>query len=207
MVEAGVSQEELKQILTQLRAMGRTNSAAPPPQSMPQNSFGPPQHASYHANPAISAPVPHAPAVPQMPVQYGQPQPVFSGATSLGAFGVAGAAYAQMQPGSSTSTPDISQTPASSASGINNLFQSLMKAGLVSSGSTPTGASSASTDAAVPHVETPEELRAKEVKRLEDEKLDAQKAYAKSILSMKIRLSTSEITRYVSPGPPNLYRV
>ena len=190
MVEAGVSQEELKQILTQLRAMGRSTA---PPQAPPQPPYTSSSPAVFPPNHGISAPVPHTSAVPQLPPQYGYPQPTSSGAT--GAYVTPAVQLAQGK-ASPSSTPDPS-TGAPKFSGINDLFKSLMKAGLVNSGNTSVGAGSSGTDTVATPTETPEMIRAKEEKLLEEQKLQAQKMYAKRMLSMKIRLSTSDISRYV----------
>lgn len=181
-----MSQDELKQILTQLRAMAReTSSAPPPPPPQPQPTYTASQH-----------------SVPQLPAQYSQSQ--VNQPPSYSSYGAGLSVPVAQQPvqiiPSNGATLDISQSAPTTLSGISDLFKSLVKAGLVSSSNMPVGANSSSSgvtalstgDSSATAIETPEEAIAK---KLEDEKREVQRAYAKKILGMKIRLVTSDVSR------------
>ncbi|KAI5125017.1 hypothetical protein M0805_007441 [Coniferiporia weirii] len=183
MVEMGVSQEELQQILFQLRAMGRDTASAPqPPQPQPVPS--PPS--MYNNTPLV---------VPAL-AQFVQPP-----ASQVSSSVYPGNNQVNQQASSST-------TPASSAvasiTGISNLFQSLVKAGLVSANSTPVGdVKSAGPPQPVP--ETPDETKSKAEKKLESERVEAQRSYAGAILGMKIRLTTADISRQRPQNVSTIY--
>jgi pre-mRNA cleavage complex 2 protein Pcf11 len=149
-VEAGVSQAELHQILTQLRNLVRS-SAPPPP---PQPPLVPPPAAAWPAQypPPASFPPPVAPQPHSQPagfVKVEHPPPIASSSTQLP---------------------------------ISDLLSSLLKAGVVLASPTPVGAGAT----------TKEEELSQLMER------EARKVYRNAILSQPIRLTTSEITRYVS---------
>lgn len=132
-VQSGVSQEELSQILNQLRQMGPPPPPIPPPVMIPPQPQ-PPQP-TYPMPPQSSFLPPPGPYPPQSYAQASlvsrseqQPAPL---PASL--------------PSSSASTSSIPPPGA-----ITNLFNSLLKAGFVSASSTPTGPEAASK------AETPE---------------------------------------------------
>lgn len=158
-MERGVSQEELQQILTQLRTMGRetqSSGVSAPPVPPVNHPLVPLQIPHLSEAPASS----HAIPVPQAPV------------------------------------PSTSEASTSNAvptfSGITNLFESLVKAGLVSANSTPRGAGQ-STATPPPNISSQE--KAFTSASSESELLDAQRSYAREILKMPIRLTTAEIGR------------
>jgi pre-mRNA cleavage complex 2 protein Pcf11 len=168
MVEDGVSQEELQQILIQLRAMGRETASSVP--------LLPP--APLQQRPVVSSMGPYATSAPTHSV-IAQGGAAISGNNPVSSI-------------SSSSTPTPSALP--SVSGISNLFQSLVKAGLVSANATPTGAG-LSTDTPPRVAGTPDEARVRIDKDSEGERLQAQRDYAQIILGMKMRLSTTDITK------------
>lgn len=170
MVEQGVTQEELKQILLQLRAMSRETPSAPPAVPPVQSSVsnmpvyaGPASHSSHHGY-SSSVQSQSSPSVYPQVDSLTQPLTL---------------------PANATNVP-------SNISGISNLFQSLVKAGLVSGNSTPMGAGKESStpqpnDEAKPHEQTSEKTR-----------IESDKQYARNILDLSVRLNTAEISRSVA---------
>lgn len=96
------------------------------------------------------------------------------------------------QPPSSSPAP-IPSAP-TNISGISSLFDSLVKAGLVSANSTPLGAGM-NVHTPPPAPGTPDEVKAKADQKAKDDRLEVQRSYAKKILGMNIRLTTTDITR------------
>ncbi|GLB33916.1 putative RPR [Lyophyllum shimeji] len=123
LVEAGVSQEELQQILTQLRSLVRSTAPPPPP---------PPA-----APPAQWQPQPIYPAQPSN-------QPSFPPAPSYPTDGVQVEAPPSIVP-ASTATPTPAVAPPAD---IANLLSTLLKAGVVSASGTPVGAGATSKEEA-----------------------------------------------------------
>ncbi|KAL5487838.1 PCF11 [Sanghuangporus weigelae] len=176
MVEHGVSQEELQQILSQLRAMGRETAAVPPPPPPIPVAPSPPVPVVYNAPPTVPALSQHAHATNSSSVPIG----LYPGNVSVN------------QPPSSSAAP-IPTAPAN-ISGISSLFDSLVKAGLVSANSTPVGAGM-NTHTPPPAPDTPDEVKAKAEQKARDDRLEVQRSYARKILGMNIRLTTTDITR------------
>ncbi|KAF5344131.1 hypothetical protein D9758_008861 [Tetrapyrgos nigripes] len=115
LVEAGVSQEELKQILTQLRTLMRSS----PPSAAPQPS---------------QAPTP-APPSQWSSQPYNAPPQTYSQPSSLSYSGYTGVKQEET-PSSSSTSP----APSVPAGGFANLLSSLMKSGILSNTGTPLGA-------------------------------------------------------------------
>ncbi|KAJ7170389.1 hypothetical protein C8R43DRAFT_1152944 [Mycena crocata] len=121
LVEAGVSQEEQQQILTQLRSLVRSAVPAPPPPA------------------PVAAPAPQWPAQPSYPVQVSFPPaapPPFMYPFST---------YDNMK----TETPPsvlASASGSSAQSSILNLLSTLKKAGIVSESGTPVGTGTLSSE-------------------------------------------------------------
>ena len=164
MVEIGVSQEELQQILSQLRAMSRDTAVVPPPQP--------------------AAPPPPVYNVP--PVHYSQ------SSTSPAPGGIYSGGVSVNSQASTSAAPIPSAVP--SISGITSLFDSLVKAGVVSANNTPRGAGM-STQTPPPVSETPDETKTNNEKKAKDERLEMQRAYARRVLGMSVRLTTADITK------------
>ncbi|KDQ64608.1 hypothetical protein JAAARDRAFT_118249 [Jaapia argillacea MUCL 33604] len=174
-VEAGVSQEELHDVLNQLRTLTRAAPPPPAPPAQPPVYVQPqPPAASYPLQPTypVSAPPSSYPGSSTQPSTYAQPmydqKPIPS---SIPAF----PAVSNQNPGNAgPSAPPISN--------IENLFSALLKAGVVSATGTPTGAGATA--------------KAEEVK---SEPVDiarvAARDYRKAVLGQKIRLTNADITR------------
>lgn len=169
MVEHGVTQEELKQILSQLRAMCREPASALPP---PPTQSPVPVSSVF----AGSASVPSS--------HYGQSSTQVSSSVYPSLNNLT---QPSILPSNATNVP-------SNISGISNLFQSLVKAGLVSGNSTPVGAGK-DTSTPPPTIDGHNEEKIQADKTLEDDRLESQRSYARKIFDMKIRLNTSEISR------------
>ncbi|KAF7978402.1 hypothetical protein HWV62_805 [Athelia sp. TMB] len=144
LVEAGVPQNELRQILTQMRSLSQQAPMPPPP--------------------------PQPPAYPP-PASYPQAKSEPADLSALLALSQAGPIP------TSASAP-----PAPAIGNIANLWQSLLKAGVVSSTGTPTGAGeTAKVEETTVEAVDPPRLAARE--------------YRKSILAQKMRLTSTSITK------------
>ncbi|EPQ59475.1 hypothetical protein GLOTRDRAFT_55502, partial [Gloeophyllum trabeum ATCC 11539] len=182
-VEAGVSQDELREVLNQLRALSR--SIPPPPAAAPQAApyqsppppptipSYPPAPASYPSAPNYSAP-PSQPSYPPQP-SYTPPQQESKPWPSA-----LPPASALLHASAAPPTAGPSSLPLGN---IENLFSALVKAGVVSSNNgTPTGAGATAKV---------EDVKPDEV----DPARRASREYRKAILSQKIRLTNADITR------------
>lgn len=180
LVEQGVSQEELSQILQQLRAMGHETG---PPLPLPQAIPPPPAQPQIYG---YQAPLPNAYGAPSA---YMQPTAPVPGPPPV---------YGQASVPSTSSTPVLAHaTPAvAPPSAITDLFKNLVKAGLVSArgsgANTPVQGSSASFE--VPTTEREQGVNEKEA---EKESLDARKRYATKVLGMKVKLTSGDIMKFV----------
>lgn len=172
MVEAGVSQDELRQILSQLRSF--TQSAAPPP--APQ-----------------AVPTTHNYSGPSFPPSYPPQPPLYQNSGAHQSFG-AQPQYLQ-QPkteqldlasllaSASTAPPaPVVASQVAPISNITNLYNALLKAGVVSASGTPTGAG--------------ETAKAESKSDPVDAAKLSSREYRKLILSQKIKLTSAGITRY-----------
>ncbi|KAG6873743.1 hypothetical protein C0995_011562 [Termitomyces sp. Mi166 len=123
LVEAGVSQEELQQILAQLRTLGRSKAPQPP---VPQ----PPVPIAPHWQSQPPYPVPQPQSQPQYPLAAYPSE-------SVKVEDVA-------QPSTSAPAPTVAAPPIE----IANLLSTLLKAGVVSTNGTPQGAGATSYEEA-----------------------------------------------------------
>lgn len=180
MVEAGVSQEELRQILSQLRSLTRAPQAPPqasqtppPPSSCPPSisTYPYPQQPSYtrHFQPTYTS---ASPPQPSGTFNH-QSEPIKVEPVNLSAL------LSSAQANSLSST-----APAIPPSSITNLYNALLKAGVVSADSTPVGAGSNIDEDRTP---PPSNNLSR----------DNTRAYRKAVLSEKIKLTTTDIVRYV----------
>uniref|UniRef100_A0A8H8CJU9 CID domain-containing protein n=1 Tax=Psilocybe cubensis TaxID=181762 RepID=A0A8H8CJU9_PSICU len=169
-VEAGVSQEELRQILNQLRNL--VKSTAPPP-PVPQPTV--PSAPSWHSPPPPPAFLPQISQISQVtppPVSYVQPVKI------------------EEQPPASLNvvSPPTLPVPSTSAAppsgNIANILSSLLKSGVLSTTGTPTGAGATAKGEDVP-VETQEQVEIDEAVR----------EYRDKILLEPINLHSLESTR------------
>ncbi|KAA1466337.1 hypothetical protein DENSPDRAFT_831152 [Dentipellis sp. KUC8613] len=167
LVEAGVSQEELAQILSQLRNLVRVSNPSPPPAppvpryppSAPyptSNTYGQPP--MMQAGPS-SLPLTAAPPQPAPP-QYDQPHPVADSAPLL---------------------PNAGSSAPLGVPNISNLYEALLKAGVVSKTTTPTGIPTTQVDEKKPVVDAGKEEAV---------------AYRNAILSQGIKFNSAEISRH-----------
>ncbi|PCH41107.1 hypothetical protein WOLCODRAFT_137194 [Wolfiporia cocos MD-104 SS10] len=179
LVLAGVSQEELGQILTQLRSLAQP-TPTPPPQPVPapvaQPYTTPASYPPPPPPPVYAAPVAQPTYTQQVPYavpSYTSPKPEPVDLGSLLAPPLPPA------PVPSAPTPVTSTTPAPT-SNIADLFNALLKAGVVSANSTP--ASSAT-------------VKKEESPRPADSAKDASRDYRRAILAHKVKLTSADIVK------------
>ncbi|KZT12516.1 uncharacterized protein LAESUDRAFT_718777 [Laetiporus sulphureus 93-53] len=182
LVQAGVSQDELGQILNQLRTLAQPTTA-PTPQLPPAPS---PQ--VYAAQPSYPASIPapqmpsFPPAIEQAPYQQ---QTSYAGST----YGFPKAEPVDLQsmlapqpsrvpPPTSTSVPAPTGTPVNN---IASLYNALLKAGVVSATGTPTGAGATA--------------KSEEKSLSSDPIKDAAREYRKAVFSHKIKLTSAGISK------------
>lgn len=174
-----MSQEELAQILAQLRALVRPTLAnpAPPPVIPPTNSALPyPPSFPYH-QPVIPA------GTSSLHPQYPQPQaPTYPNSAP------------QFQAADNSRAAPLNPVVASTAPLINisGLFEALVKAGVVPGTSTPTGAGTAA------HVQGDNHSQSRDIQGPSESKVEDTRAYRKAILAEAedVRFSSADISRY-----------
>ncbi|CCM03154.1 uncharacterized protein FIBRA_05276 [Fibroporia radiculosa] len=174
LVQAGVSQEELNQILTQLRSLAQPASSSPPPVPAPvPQSYS---TASYSVSPpSYPTPIdqtmyPSQPAYPTASFSVSKTEPVdFS--------------LLVPQPTAASSVSATVSAPSAPASNIANLFNALVRTGVLSTSGTPTGAGTIAKteEAAAPAPPDPEK--------------EVAKVYRKTILANKLKLTSADIVR------------
>ncbi|KAJ3810118.1 hypothetical protein F5876DRAFT_89055 [Lentinula aff. lateritia] len=187
MVEAGVSQNDLQQILNQLRTLMRSNvqsSTSPPPPPVHSQQWS---TTAYPATPA-SIPLPPPAAVPvTFNATPAYPLPNLKSETYVSANLSSGTAPTPIptiaMAGSSTQTPDFA-----------GLLSSLMKAGVVTANSTPIGAGATAHDDSTADI-----LEAVNQSR------ETARAYRKSVLSHSVQLTAAAITKTRPPIYDLLY--
>lgn len=180
LVEAGVSQDELRQIVSQLRSLTRPPQASPPALAAPPPTSSYPPSTStypYSQQPTYTrqfqSSYPTVPP-PQPTGTYNyQSEPTKAEPVNLSAL---------LSSAQSSSLP--STTPAIPVNNITNLYNALLKAGVVSADSTPVGAGSNNEERTPP---PPNSLSR-----------DFTRAYRKAVLSEKIKLTTADVVRYVT---------
>ncbi|KAL1747711.1 hypothetical protein HDZ31DRAFT_31382 [Schizophyllum fasciatum] len=178
LVEAGVSQDELQQILTQLRALVRPPTVPPvapapvptPPVHVPTPQ---PQWAAPAPQPGPSAynipgPSNFAPSAQAPP--YAQPVQDVKPAISVP---------------SASGTAPVSAIPAFD---IHNMLSSLVKAGIVSATGTPVGGQASN--------QQPSEV---------DMEKEESRSYRRTILRQKVKLTSAELSRTKPPVVDILY--
>ncbi|THH02751.1 hypothetical protein EW026_g162 [Hermanssonia centrifuga] len=176
LVQAGVSQAELGQILGQLRTL-----AAPAPPVAPVPPVNPVSH-QYPPQPSYPPVAGPSYALPQVP--YAPPQASYPPPSSF--------SHAKAEPVeipnllSSQSISGTSSTSATPAVPVNvsSLFSALVKAGVVSASSTPTGAGATAKPEGTPPADLTQ---------------DAAREYRKKILSTGIKLSSAGILKQQPP--------
>lgn len=179
MVEAGVSQDELRQILSQLRSLTRAPQAplqalsapAPPSSYPPLSSTYPYSQQSTYTRQFQSTYLTTPPPQPSSTLNY-QSEPTKVEPVNLST--LLSSAQASSPPSTAPSMPP---------STITNLYNALLKAGVVSADSTAAGAGSNDEERAPP----PSHSLSR----------DNTRAYRKAILAQKIKLTTTDIVRCV----------
>jgi pre-mRNA cleavage complex 2 protein Pcf11 len=169
--------DELRQILGQLRTLSRTSSTALAPVPQPFNSVN-----TSFAGPSVAASPPTSYSHSQMappapPASYSSSQSLY---TYPQADSKAPSAVPPLQPPQSVAS--VSSAPALSGPPVSNiasLFNALVKAGVVSATATPPSNNSK------PETQPSDPLRV------------GIREYRRTIMSQKIKLSSSEIARYV----------
>ncbi|OBZ70297.1 Uncharacterized protein C4G9.04c [Grifola frondosa] len=166
LVQAGVSQNELGQILNQLRGLTTPAPAAVAP---------PPPAPTYQSYPISSSYQPP----PSYPISYDQAKSETVDLSSM----------LSLQPIAVPSAPSTSSAPAAN---IASLYSALLKAGVVSATGTPTGAGATA--------------KAEASSQPVDSARDAARNYRKAILSHKVKLTSSDITKRRPPIIHFLYK-
>lgn len=173
-----MSQDELAQILAQLRALVRPTSASSvPPPAIPATKYTSvpyPPSFTYHQTVVPAGASLH----PQYPPA---PTPTYSNS-------------AQQFQTSDTSRPaainPVAVTTAPAAiPNIAGLYEALIKAGVVSATSTPTGAG------ATAHAQDDIHSQTSDVQAPSESKVDDTRAYKRAILAEDVRFSSADISR------------
>lgn len=193
LVQAGVSQDELGQIQNQLRSL-----AQPVPTPAPQVTPAP-MAPSYHSQLLYAtpmAPTSYPPSVEQpiYPPQQAFPATQFNMAKSE-PVDMSGLLAPQSVSGFPSTAAVPARAPASSSTPVNsiaNLYNALLKAGVVSASGTPTGAGASA--------------KAEEPVRPADSKRDAAREYRKAVLAHKVKLTSADITKQRSQVVDFLYK-
>ncbi|KAI0677557.1 hypothetical protein C8Q78DRAFT_1003278 [Trametes maxima] len=180
LVQVGVSQDELKQILSQLRTLATPVPVVSPPPP-------PPAPSGYIAPPYTPPPPPAMAPVPSPSVQAGYshqpsypapPQQPKTEQIDISRF-------------LTSQQPHVPSTSSAPISDISNLFNALVKAGVVPSSGTPTGAGATA--------------KSEEVVQPVDLEREASRSYRRSILSYQVKLTSADITRQRLPIVDVLY--
>ncbi|KAG1892348.1 hypothetical protein F4604DRAFT_1698961 [Suillus subluteus] len=171
LVEAGVSQDELRQILTQLRSLSQApqpTAAAPPTTT---TSY------QYQAQPAY----------PRQATQSVFPPPVSQHppSTTHVSYALPSINQPKSEPVDSASLLSSVKSTGVPSTDIAGLYSALLKAGIVAGTGTPVGAGATVTSEDTVASSTTSENLSR----------DAARAYRKSVLSQNIRLTNVDITR------------
>jgi len=179
LVEAGVSQEELAQILAQLRALVRPNPTnmvpppAPVPVKYPSTTPYPPSF-TYH-----QTVVPNGSSL--VNPQYPMAQPLT----------YANSAQQIQTPDASRPLPNsvVASTAPPVIPNISGLFEALVKAGVVSATSTPTGAG------ATVQARDDIKIQSHDFQPPRESSVEDTRVYRKAILAEDVKFSSAEISR------------
>lgn len=180
LVEAGVSQDELRQILSQLRSLTRAPQV--PPQAVlaqPSPSSYPPTTSTYSYSQQPTYARQFQSSYPTVP----PPQPSGTFNYQSEPIKVEPLNLSALLSSAQASSPP-STAPAIPPSSITNLYNALLKAGVVPADSTPVGAGSNNDEERTPPP-------------INSLSRDNTRAYRKAVLSEKIKLTTADIVRYV----------
>lgn len=169
LIEAGVSQEELQQILTQLRTLVRGSAPAPAPSAPP---------IQWQAQSSYQSPPHMQPPFPPTAQNFTQPPSIPYRADAM----------EMVNPDSKSSSQAATSTSASAAppqANIANLLSALLKAGVVSASGTPVGAGATAKE---------EDTKQSSAETVDLER-ESCRAYRQAILSQQIQLTSSDITK------------
>lgn len=174
-----MSQDELAQILGQLRTLIRPTSAS----SVPPPAIPPTKYTSVPYPPSFTYHQTVVPAGASLHPQYPQAHtPTYSNS-------------AQQFQTSDTSRPAannpvVASTAPAVIPNITGLFEALVKAGVVSATSTPTGAG------ATAHAQDDSQSQIVDVQGPSESKVEDTRAYKRAILSEDVKFSSADISRY-----------
>ncbi|PPQ99035.1 hypothetical protein CVT24_003595 [Panaeolus cyanescens] len=167
LIERGVSQHELQQILNQLRNLVKTPpAAAPPPPPAPPAVL--PHNSTWQAPPTYHVPPVPGPVNPQPPPAQDYPS-------------TSAVKIEDLLPPQVDMKPSVPQIPAVDPAGIATMLSNLIKAGVVSANSTPSNA-----DVTVKEQEAPAPTKDKEMEIRE---------YRESVMSENINLDTFDLSK------------
>lgn len=171
LVEAGVSQDELRQILTQLRSL----------------SQGPQPTAAAPQTTATSYQYQAQPVYPRQAMQSAFPPPVSQHppSTTYTSYALPSINQPKTEPVDSASLLSSVKSTGAPSTDIAGLYSALLKAGIVAGTGTPVGAGAPATSEDIAVSSTSSENLSR----------DAARAYRKSVLSQNIRLTNADITR------------
>ncbi|KAF9464447.1 hypothetical protein BDZ94DRAFT_1289358 [Collybia nuda] len=176
LIEAGVSQEELQQILSQLRTLVRS-AAPPPPAPIPTAQTQWQHQTPYPTQPQAQPPFQHPNLHSYPHTTASIPMPYHNVYENVK---MEGSSTSVVQ--SSTSTPTSNPPPPTN---IANLLSTLLKAGVVSANGTPLGAGATAKE---------EASQQSNVESIDHER-EASRGYRQAILSQQIQLTSSDIIR------------
>ena len=173
-----MSQDELAQILAQLRTLVRPTSSNPaPPPAIPPTKYtstlSPPSF-TYHQTVVPTGASVH-PQYPPHGQNYSNSTQQFQTSDT--------SRPAAMNPVVPTTVPPVIPN-------ITGLFEALVKAGVVSATSTPTGAG------ATAHVQDDIPSQTADVQWPSESKVEDTRAYKKAILAEDVKFSSADISRY-----------
>lgn len=168
LVEAGVSQEELQQILGQLRALVR--QVPPPTSTAPSSTATWPSQVQQYPTSLSSM------AYPPPSSTSSATRPYANAAYPNGRFA---------KIGSSSTSVSTTSPPAISSDNIANLLSTLLKAGVVSASATPEGTAASSRE---------DEKDSQNAMTVDLER-ESLRSYRKYILSQKMQLTSLDISR------------
>ncbi|KAH9049175.1 hypothetical protein EDB84DRAFT_1454432 [Lactarius hengduanensis] len=182
LVETGVSQEELAQILAQLRTLVRPNPtnlaptptpAAPTPVKYPHTAPYPPSF-TYQQTVGSNASLVH----PQYPMAH--------------TLTYTNSAQQIQAPDTSRplSNPVVASTASPAIPNISGLFEALVKAGVVSATSTPTGAG------ATIQAQDDSKIQSHDTQPPRESSVEDARVYRRAILAEDVKFSSAEISRH-----------
>ena len=178
-----MSQDELAQILNQLRTLVRQSPSNPvPPPTVPPSKYNSaPSYPSSFTYQQIVAPAGTSLLPPRYPQSHAPTYP--SSAQQFQTSDTSGPAAVN---------PVVTSTAPPAIQNISGLFEALVKAGVVPATSTPTGAG------ATAYVQDDTQTQVGDSQRPSESKLEDARTYRKAILAEDVRFSSADVSRYVT---------